>query len=66
MRNEPCLLLDRHLPLGAHIKNNSDVGGSGDSLNIGMLLPDYTASHSKRGKYTKAPLTLILLTWRIW
>jgi hypothetical protein len=56
MRYEPCLLVEGHLPFRVHIKNNSDDGGSGDSLNVCMLLPDYTVSHSKRGKYSKAPL----------
>jgi len=56
MRYEPCRLVEGNLPFGVHIKNNSADGGSGDSLNVCMLLPDYTASQSKRGKHSKATL----------
>jgi hypothetical protein len=38
------------------MKNNSDDGGNWDALNVGIFLPDYTASHSKRGEYSKASL----------
>ena len=56
MRYEPCRLVEGHLPFGVHIKNISNEGGSGDSLNVGMFLPDNTASQPKKGKYSKAPL----------
>jgi len=54
MRYEPCRLVEGPLLLEVHIKNYSDYGGSGASLNNFMLFSDYTASHSKKRKIFKS------------